>query len=110
MEKKGILLRIYVNENAHHGKKLMYRSIIEAAREHGLAGATVFRGICGYQSGHTIHSSSIVRLSDELPLLIEIVDIEERIKSFMPIADEIVDDGLITLENVSVFKMVNKKS
>ena len=109
MDKNGILIRIYINENAHHGNKLMYKSVIEASREHGLAGATVFRGICGYQAGHEIHDSSLLRLSDDLPLLIEIVDTEERVNAFLPVLEGIIDDGLITLERVSVFKMVNKK-
>jgi uncharacterized protein len=102
LEGKGKLLRIFVGESdTHHGKPL-YQAIVERARERGLAGATVIRGIEGFGADSHLHTARILRLSEDLPVLIEIVDTEERIAQFLPTVDEMVEEGLLTMETVEV--------
>lgn len=102
LEAEGRLLRIFVGEaDQWHGKPL-YRAIVERARAEGIAGATVLRGIEGYGAGSHIHSTSILHLSGQLPVVIEIIDRAERIDALLPLLDEMVKEGLVTLENVRV--------
>jgi PII-like signaling protein len=102
IEGQGLLLRMYIGESDQwHGKPL-YQAIVELARERGLAGATVLRGIEGFGATSHIHTSRILRLSEDLPVLIEIVDQEDRLRSILPELDAMVGDGLITLERVEV--------
>lgn len=102
LEGSGKLLRIFIGESdTHHGKPL-YQAIVERAREHGLAGATVVRGIEGFGADSRLHTARILRLSEDLPVLIEIVDTEERINEFLPTVDEMVEEGMLTMETVEV--------
>jgi PII-like signaling protein len=104
LEGEGKLLRIFVGESDRwHGKPL-YEAIVLAAREQGLAGATVLRGPMGFGASSHIHTAKILRLSEDLPMIIEIVDIEEKIHEFLPVLDEMVAEGLITLETVHVLR------
>jgi PII-like signaling protein len=98
------LLRIFIGEAARHDGRPLYEAIVLKAREQHLAGATVLRGGLGY--GHTSHlqTAKILRLSDDLPLVVEIVDSEEKIKAFLPVLDGMMPSGLITLENVQVLQ------
>jgi PII-like signaling protein len=101
-EGDGVLLRIFVGESdTWHGKPL-YEEIVRRAREQGLAGATVLRGIEGFGAHSRIHTSRILRLSADLPVVIEIVDEAERIEAVLPAFDELIGEGLITLERVRV--------
>ena len=100
--KDGYLLRIFVGERDKHGHLPLYEWIIKQAREHGLAGATAFRGIEGFGAHSHLHTSKILRLADDLPILIEIVDTKEKIESFLPIIDEAIPEGLATLEKVEI--------
>lgn len=96
------LLRIFVGESdKHHGRPL-YEVIVEEARRKGLAGATVLRGTLGFGAHSRIHTAKILRLSEDLPMIIEIVDKPERIAAFLPDLDQIMDEGLVTLEKVRV--------
>lgn len=102
LEGTGKLLRIFVGESDNwHGKPL-YAAIVERLREHGLAGATVVRGIEGFGAHSRIHTARLLRLSEDLPLVIEVVDQEERIRSVIPMLDEMVSEGLVTLETVEI--------
>jgi len=102
IEGKGKLLRIYVGESdTWHGKPL-YQAIVERVRAEGLAGATVIRGIEGFGADSRIHTSRILRLSEDLPVLIEIADTTERIDRIVPLLDEMVTEGLVTVENVEI--------
>jgi PII-like signaling protein len=101
---QGVLLRIFVDENDHHKGTLTYERIVMKARELNLAGATVTKGIMGFGADSKIHTTKILRLSDHLPVVIEIVDKEEKINQLIPYLDEIVKEGLITMENVRVIK------
>lgn len=98
----GLLVRIYLGEADHvHGKPL-YQAIVERLGERGIAGATVLRGIEGFGAKQHLHSTRILSLSTDLPILIEAVDSEEKIRAVLPELDEMLGDGLITLEKVEV--------
>jgi len=102
LEGEGKLLRLFIGESdSWHGKPL-YQAIIERVREEGLAGATVIRGIEGFGADSRLHTSRILRLSEDLPVVIEIVDTPERIDRVVPILDEMVGEGMLTLERVQV--------
>jgi PII-like signaling protein len=102
LEGEGRLLRIFVGESDHwHGKPL-YQAIVERAREEGLAGATVVRGLEGFGAHSRLHTTRILRLSEDLPVVIELVDSVEKIEAFLPGLDEMVSEGMVTLEAVRV--------
>lgn len=101
---QGFLLRVFVGENDKwHGTPL-YEAIVRKARELNLAGATVLRGPMGFGAHSRLHTTKILRLSQDLPIVIEIVDSRERIDSLLPHIDEMVTEGLVTLEKVEVIK------
>lgn len=101
-ERDAVLLRVFIGEGDRHGGRPLYEAIVLGAREAGLAGATVLRGPMGYGRSSRLHTSKILRLSEDLPLVIEIVDLPERIEAFLPELDRLVGSGLVTLENVRV--------
>ncbi len=99
---EGLLLRVFCGESdTWHGKPL-YEAIVERVREAGMAGATVLRGIEGFGANSRIHTSRLLRLSEDLPVVIEIVDLADRIEAIMPTLDEMIGEGMITLEKVRV--------
>jgi PII-like signaling protein len=102
LQGEGKLVRIFIGESDRwHGRPL-YQAIVERAREEGLAGATVTRGIEGFGAKSHLHTSRILRLSEDLPIVIEIVDTAERIEALLPLLDEMVADGLVTIEKVQI--------
>lgn len=98
------MLRIFIGENDQYKGKPLYEQIVLKARELNLAGATVTRGILGFGADSRIHTAKILALSEDLPLIIEIVDTEENIDRLMPFIDETVEEGLVTLEKMKVVK------
>jgi PII-like signaling protein len=98
----SFLLRIFLGESDRHDGDPLYESIVLKAREAGLAGATVLRGAMGFGASSRLHTSKILRLSADLPLIIEIVDTEEKINAFLPTLDRMMGGGLVTLEKVRV--------
>ncbi|HOE96680.1 MAG TPA: DUF190 domain-containing protein [Candidatus Sumerlaeota bacterium] len=101
-EGEGRLLRIFIGENDRwHGGPL-YEAILKRVRERGLAGATVLRGLAGFGAHSRLHTARILRLSEDLPIVVEIVDQAERIEAILPELDEMIGDGLITLETVHI--------
>jgi uncharacterized protein len=101
-ESDGKLLRIFIGESDHwHGKPL-YEAIVQRVREEGLAGATVIRGLEGFGAHSVLHTSRILRLSEDLPVVIEIVDSAEKIDAILPALDEMVEEGMVTVEKVHV--------
>jgi PII-like signaling protein len=96
------LLRVFIGESDRHGGRPLSEVIVESARKRGLAGATVLRGILGFGAHSRMHSAKILRLSEDLPIIVEIVDKPERIEAFLPELDGMIDEGLITLEKVRV--------
>jgi len=109
IEGQAKLLRIYIGETDRwHGQPL-YMAILLKAREMGLAGGTVFRGIAGYGANSVIHTANILRLSEDLPVVIEIVDADEKIQAFLPVLDEMVKEGLIVMREVEVVKYAGNR-
>jgi PII-like signaling protein len=98
----ALLARVYIGESDHHDGRPLYEAIVGLLRERGIAGATVLRGIEGYGRAARLHTSRILRLSDDLPILIEVVDREDRLRAVLPEIDAMVGEGLITLEHVEV--------
>ncbi len=96
------LLRIFIGETDKWKGKPLYEAIVLLARERGMAGATVLRGIMGFGPSSRIHSAKILRLSEDLPILIEIVDKSERIEALLPDLDMMIRDGLVTIENIQI--------
>ena len=102
LQGEGKLLRIFIGESDKwHGKPL-YQAIVERLRSDGIAGATVIRAIEGFGAKSHLHTSRLLRLSEDLPLVIEVVDTEEHLQRVLPVLDEMVGDGLVTLERVEV--------
>jgi len=99
---EGHLLRIFIGESDKHDGVPLYEWIVRQARERGLAGATVVRAIEGFGAHSRVHTAKILRLSLDLPIIIEIVDRKEKIEAFLPIIDGVIDEGLATLEKVEI--------
>ena len=104
LPEEGMLLRIFIGEADRYDGKPLYEGIVIKARELHLAGATVMRGIMGFGADSRMHTTKILRLSEDLPIVIEIVDVEENLNKILPFLDEVVTEGLITLEKVRVIK------
>ena len=96
------LLRIFVGESDRAGHHPLYEAIVLKARESGLKGATVLRGVMGFGRHSIIHTTKILRLSEDMPMIIEIVDRMEKIEQFIPLLEEMMSDGLVTLERVRI--------
>ena len=101
---EAVLLRIFIGESDRWEHKPLYEAIVLKARELHLAGATVLRGPMGFGKSSRLHTAKILRLSMDLPLVIEIVDSEEKIRSFLPVLDQMMKGGLVTLEKVKVIE------
>ncbi len=106
---EAYLLRIFVGESDRSDGKPLHEVIVNEARARGLAGATVIRGFMGFGASSRIHTSKVLRLSDDLPIVIEIVDAEDRIEAFLPALDDLIDEGLVTLERVRVIAYRHSK-
>lgn len=99
---EAVLLRIFIGESDRWHHQPLYEAIVLKARELHLAGATVLRGPMGFSKSSRLHTAKILRLSIDLPLVIEIVDAEEKIKEFLPVLDGMIGGGLVTLEKVKI--------
>lgn len=104
LPEESVLLRIFISERDRYHHQPLYEALVLKAREVGLAGATVLRGPLGY--GHTsrIHTAKILRLSDDLPLVVEIVETQAKIDAFLPVLDEMMESGLVTIEKARVLR------
>jgi uncharacterized protein len=101
-ESNAKLVRIFLGESDRWKGQPLYIAIVEAMRAAGLAGATVFKGIVGYGGHSVMHAARIVDLSSDLPIVLELVDSKEKIETFLPMLDEMVSEGLVTIEDVRV--------
>jgi uncharacterized protein len=110
LPRDALLLRIFVGEKNEYKGEPLYRAIVLKAREFHLAGATVFRGPMGFGRSSHLHTSEILRLSMDLPMVIEIVDTEEKIQQFLTTVENVVGSGLITLERVQAIFYKGKES
>lgn len=104
----AVMMRILIGESDRFGHRPLYEAIVLKARENNLAGATVLRGPMGFGASSHLHTAKILQLSMDLPILIEIVDSPEKIDAFLPMVDEMMDGGLITLENIKVLRYRGK--
>lgn len=102
LPREGHLLRIFVGEDDRYEGMPLYEWIVRQARQHGLAGATVLRGLQGFGAHSRLHTAKILRLSTDLPIVVEIVDTRDKVEAFLPIIDAAVSEGLATLEKVEV--------
>ena len=100
--KDGYLLRIFIGESDRHAGKLLYEWLVEQAREQELAGATVLRGIMGFGADSRIHTTKILRLSQDLPIVVEIVDTLNRLEAYLDHIDGAIRGGMVTLEKAQV--------
>ncbi len=108
LPQQGCLLRIFIGESDRwHGRPL-YEAIVLKARELHLAGATVLRGPMGFGAHSRLHTAKVLRLSEDLPIVVEIVDSRDKVDTLLPHVDEMVDEGLVTLEKVEVIKYRGK--
>ena len=103
------LLRIFIGESDHYHGRPLYEAIVLEARKRGMAGATVLRGIMGFGADSRMHTAKILRISEDLPIIVEIVDKPERIDEFLPDLDKMIQEGLITLERAKVIAYRHSK-
>lgn len=101
---EGYLLRIFIGESDRAGHKPLYEAIVLKAREAGIAGGTVLRGVMGFGKHSVLHTAKILRLSEDLPMVIEFVDSLHKIEAFLPVLDDLIQEGLVTMEKVRVIK------
>ena len=101
-DKEGQLLRIFIGEADRYEGRPLYEWIVLTAQARGLAGATVYRGIMGFGAKSRIHTSRIMRLSEDLPVVVEIVDLEENLKPFLKLLEGVVTEGLMTFERAQI--------
>jgi PII-like signaling protein len=102
ISEEGQLLRVFIGESDKWEGKPLYEALVLKAREMGLAGATMLRGLMGYGAASRVHTAKILRLSEDLPVIVEIVDSQEKIATFLPVIDEMIQEGMVTLERVQV--------
>ncbi|AEV17166.1 MAG: DUF190 domain-containing protein [Thermus sp.] len=104
LEGEALLLRVFIGESDRHEGRPLHEAIVLEAKRSGLAGATVLKGFMGFGAHSRIHTAKILQLSQDLPVLVEIVDTEEKIQAFLPVLEGMVREGLITLERVRVIR------
>ncbi len=102
LPEEGYLLRIFIGESDRHDGKLLYEWIVLKAREAGLAGATVMRGMMGFGAHSRLHTFKIERLSQDLPIIVEIVDTRDKLESFLAVIDKEIEEGMATLEEIKI--------
>lgn len=108
LPEQAVLLRVFIGENDKINGKPLYEQIVLKARELNLVGATVLRGILGFGADSRLHSAKLVNLSEDLPVVIEVVDTKENIDRLRPFIDENVTEGLVTLEDIQIIKYRHK--
>lgn len=109
LPENGMLLRIFIGQGDRLDGKPLYEQIVLKARELKLAGATVIRGIMGFGSNSLVHTARFLRLSEDLPIIVELVDTEENLNKIFPYLNDNVNEGLITIEKATVIKYSNKQ-
>ncbi len=111
LPKEGQLLRIFIGENDRYKNRPLYEWIVRKARSDGMAGATVLRGLEGFGADSHMHTAKVLRLSQDLPIVIEIVDTKEKIQNFIASIDSVIEEGLATIENMQIiFYRSSKKT
>jgi len=105
----AVLLRVFIGESDRHQHRPLYEAIVLKARQLDLAGATVLRGPMGFGKSSHLHTAKILRLSMDLPIVIEIVDSEDKVNAFLPVLDEMMGGGLVTLERAKVIRYQDQR-
>ena len=105
-----VLMRIFIGEADKFGPQPLYNALVELFRREKIAGATVLRGLSGYGAKSHLHTAQLLRLSQDLPLVIEVVDSQKNIDRVLPLIDPMVEEGLITMEKVRVIRYAPKKA
>lgn len=105
---EATLLRVFLGESDHHDGKPLYEAIVLKARELHLAGATVLRGVMGFGRSSRLHTAKVLRLSEDLPIVVEIADVEEKIQALLPWLEDVVTGGLVTLERARVIRYAGR--
>ncbi len=108
LDGEQLLVRIFIGEDDKWHHQPLSMALLERLRKEGFAGATVFHGVGGFGAHSVMHTAHVLRLSEDLPVLIEIVDSEDRVEALLPILDEMVQEGLVTLEKVRVLKYASR--
>jgi uncharacterized protein len=103
-EEKAMLLRVFIGENDRFDHHPLYEAIVLKAREQGLAGATVLRGPMGFGHSSRLHTAKILRLSEDLPVVVEIIDSEKNITAFLPVLNKMIKGGMVSLEDVRIVR------
>ena len=106
---ENVLMRIFIGESDRHDHKPLYEALVELLRSEGIAGATVLRGICGYGAHSVYHTQKLLDLSADLPLIVEVIDTQEKIDAIMPCIDRMMGGGMITLEKATVIRYSDNK-
>ncbi len=104
LQEAALLLRVFIGENDRFNGKPLYEAIVLKAREQGLAGATVLRGPLGFGHSSRLHTAKILRLSEDLPVVVEIIDSEQNIAAFLPLLDSMLKGGLVSLEDIRILR------
>jgi PII-like signaling protein len=104
LDGEQVLMRIFIGESDRWHHQPLYMALLERLRREGFAGATVFHGVAGFGANSVLHTASLLRLSEDLPVVIEVVDTEAQIEQLISITDEMVPEGLVTMEKVRVLK------
>ena len=99
-----VLMRIFIGESDKHGRLPLYEALVELFRKEGFAGATVIRGVAGFGAHSVYHTDKLLRLSQDLPMVVEVVERQETIDAIMPAVDEMMTGGMITLEKATVIR------
>lgn len=107
--KRALSLRVFTSVKQRHGDKPLYEAIVLSAREHQLAGATVLRSPMGYGHDSTLHTATILRLSEDLPIIVEVIDTVEKVSAFMPALEEMTECGLIVTQEINIAKQGEKQ-
>ena len=102
INEQGVLLRIFIGDSDRHERRPLYEAILYKAKELGLAGATVLRGVEGFGANSVVHKAALLEMSTDLPIVIEVVDTEEKIRTLLPHLETMVGEGMITMEHVMI--------
>jgi len=108
LDGEQLLMRIFIGEADRHGKVPLYQALVEMFRREKLAGATVLRGVMGFGAKSHLHTANLLRLSQDLPMVVEVVDSPEKVEAVLPRLDAMVSEGLVTLEKVRVLRYAPK--
>jgi len=108
LDGEATLMRIFLGENDRHGGRPLHEAIVQLLRKEGFAGATVLRGVVGFGAKSVVHRADVLRLSSDLPILVEAVETADKVEALLPKLDDMLDEGLVTLEKVRVVRWAPK--